>query len=87
MFPLAYQRRTGQHDRQHGDIVDNCHDGTETLLLQVRIKTHPDGQLNRQRAVVPVAGDKAVHLAGDDILDIAIAGKRLAHSRRVDVNL
>ncbi len=52
----------------------------------VRIKTHPDRQLYRQHAVIPIAGDKTVYFAGDNILDVTVAGKGLTHARGVDVD-
>ncbi len=87
MFPLADQRRTGEDNGQHGDIVDDRHHRAKALLLKVRIKTHPDRQLYRQHAVIPIAGDKTVYFAGDNILDVTVAGKGLTHARGVDVDL
>ena len=87
MFPLADQRRTGEDDRQHGDVIDDRHHRAKALLLKVRVKTHPYRQLYRQYAVIPIAGDKTVDFATDNILDIAVAGKGLAHARGVDIDL
>lgn len=38
MFPLADQRRTGEDNGQHGDIVDDRHHRAKALLLKVRLK-------------------------------------------------
>ena len=87
VLALADQRRPGKHDRQHGDVVDNRHHRAKAGRFQIRVKAHTHFQRHRRLIVVTVTRHKAVHLAADDILDIAVAGKGLAHPRGIDVNL
>ena len=87
VLALADQRRAGEDNGQHGDVVDDRHHRAKALLFQVRVKAHSYRQLYRQHAVVPIAGNEAVYFAANNILDIAVAGKGLAHARGVDVDL
>jgi hypothetical protein len=43
--------------------------------------------ISGEDAVVPIAGNEAVYFAANNILDIAVAGKGLAHARGVTASL
>ena len=87
VFTLADQRRSGQYNRQHGNVVDDRHHPAKPRGIEVRVKAHPGFQRYQRFAVITVARDKAVHFTVDNILDIPIAGKCLAHARGIDVHL
>lgn len=50
VFTFAYQRRTGQHNRQHGDVIDDRltppnHAGSRFGLKRIRVSSETSGSL------------------------------------------
>ena len=85
-FPFADQRGAGEDDRQHGDIVDQLHNGTEPALSQIRVETvarHQNGKLFGT-GIVP---HKGIYLFIHYLLNVSGAGKSLRHARCIDIQL
>ena len=87
VFALPDQRRAGQDDREHRDIVDQLHHRTEPGLGQIRVEPVPGYDFGRQCRRPLAAVYKRVDFIRHDLLDIAAPGERLRHARRIDVQL
>ena len=87
MFTFTDQCGTRENDGQHGDLIDNFHDGSEPGLLERRIKAHPYHKVHGRDIVGSNPLEKSGDFPQDNLLNVAGAGKRLAHARRVDIEL
>ncbi|MCY1235322.1 hypothetical protein D9M72_479340 [compost metagenome] len=87
VLALADEGGTREHDRQDGDVGDDVHDCAEPALVELRIEAGTQNQIDRQFLLAAVSVKEARDLAGDDLLDVAVAGKGLAHARRIDIEL
>ena len=87
VLALANQRRTGQDDRQHGDLVDDLRQAAEPGLLQRRVEACAQLQAHRRLGAGAVALHELLHLAQHHLLDEATAVEGLAHAGGVGVEL
>jgi len=69
------------------DVVDDLHQRAEPGLLQVGGEALAQRQIHRRCDAAAVALDELVDLAQHHLLDVATAGKRLAHARGIDVEM
>ncbi len=87
LLAFAYKRRTGQNNRQHGDVVDHLHDGGEPARIQVRIELCPNNYVERRAGPCLAAGQEIRHLLRDDRLNVDRAVAGLRHRGGIDVHL
>ena len=87
VLTLADECRAGENDGEQGDAVDELDNGAEPGLAQFLIEERSLRELHLRYSLGVVLLGECSHLVVDDGLDVAAAGERLSHARRIDIEL